>query len=201
MDRRPQRGFTLLEVIVAVAIFAVVSLMAYSGLELLLRSQRGLDTAAERQRTIDLAVLRLERDLRQAYARPVRGPYGDAQAAMIGSQTRAEWSVLDLQGARDGVREQGTRVSYAVQDGALWRAQDPVLDRTPRDSARKRLLLDQVERISWRYWIAGKQRLDQWPPRTGISAPERLPRAIEVTLKLKDVGDIVRIIELPEMPR
>lgn len=196
-----QRGFTLLELIVAVAIFAVVATMAYSGLDLLLRSQESLDQTAARQRAVDLAVLRIERDLQHALPRPARGAYGDPQPAMVGSEALAEWSVLDLQGAKDGVRPQGMRVRYAVIDGQLWRAQDAVLDRTPRDSARQRPILDQVERISFRYLVGNKQRLDQWPPRSGITAPERLPRGVEVTLRLKDIGEIVRIVELPETPR
>lgn len=201
MSTRAQSGFTLLELIVAVAVFAVVALMAYSGLDLLLRSRSGLEQASERQRAIDLAVLNLERDLRQALPRPIRGAYGEVQSAMVGNAVAAEWTVLDLGSARDGVRMEATRVRYALVDGALWRARDAVLDRSPRESARSRRLLEGVQRLSWRYVQSARQRLDQWPPRTGISAPERLPRAVEVTLVLEDRGEISRLIELPEQPR
>jgi general secretion pathway protein J len=200
-NARAQSGFTLLELIVAVAVFAVVATMAYSGLDLLLRSRERLEQASERQRAIDLAVLSLERDLRQALPRPVRGAYGDEQPAMSGNGVAAEWTVLDLGSARDGVRMEATRVRYAVVDGALWRARDAVLDRSPRETARSRRLLEGVERLSWRYLQSARQRLDQWPPRTGIVAPERLPRAVEVTLVLEDRGEISRLIELPEAPR
>lgn len=198
---RSQSGFTLLELLVAVAVFAVVAAMAYSGLDLLLRSRAGLEQASERQRAIDLAVLNLERDLRQALPRPIRGAYGELQSAMVGNAVAAEWTVLDLGSARDGVRMEATRVRYALVDGALWRARDAVLDRSPRESARSRQLLEGVQRLSWRYVQSARQRLDQWPPRTGISAPERLPRAVEVTLVLEDRGEISRLIELPEQPR
>ncbi len=201
MSARAQSGFTLLELIVAVAVFAVVAAMAYSGLDLLLRSRSGLEQASERQRAIDLAVLNLERDLRQALPRPIRGAYGEVQSAMVGNAVAAEWTVLDLGSARDGVRMEATRVRYALVDGALWRARDAVLDRSPRESARSRRLLEGVQRLSWRYVQSARQRLDQWPPRTGISAPERLPRAVEVTLVLEDRGEISRLIELPEQPR
>lgn len=195
------RGFTLLELIVAVAVFAVVATLAYSGLDLMLRSRASLEGEADRQRAVELAVLGLERDLRQALARPVRGPYGEEQPALMGSAGAAEWTVLDLTSSRDGVHPVAGRVRYAVVDGALWRARDPVLDRSPRESARNRRVLEDVQRMSWRYVASARQRLDQWPPRTGITAPERLPRAVEVTLVLADRGEISRLIELPESPR
>lgn len=195
------RGFTLLELIVAVAVFAVVATLAYSGLDLMLRSRASLEGEADRQRAVELAVLGLERDLRQALARPVRGPYGEEQPALMGSAGAAEWTVLDLTSSRDGVHPVAGRVRYAVVDGALWRARDPVLDRSPRESARNRRVLADVQRMSFRYVASARQRLDQWPPRTGITAPERLPRAVEVTLVLADRGEISRLIELPESPR
>lgn len=195
-----QRGFTLLEVIVAVAVLSVVSLLAYGGLDAIFRSRDTQVAAAERARALELAVLRIERDLRHAHPRPVRGPYGEAQPAMAGTEFAAEWSVLDLEASGTGIATQGLRVGYAVVDGALWRSIDPLLDRTPRESARRRLILADVERISFVY-RSRDERLAAWPPRTGSSNPERLPRAVEVTLRVAGVGDIVRLIELPEAVR
>jgi hypothetical protein len=119
---------------------------------------------------VELAVLGLERDLRQALARPVRGPYGEEQPALAGSATAAEWTVLDLTSSRDGVHPVAGRVRYTVVDGALWRARDPVLDRSPRESARSRRVLEDVQRISWRY-VASARR----DSTNGRRAPE-LPR-------------------------
>ncbi|GMU42239.1 MAG: type II secretion system minor pseudopilin GspJ [Xanthomonadales bacterium] len=186
---------------VAIAVFAVAATMAYSGLDLLLRSSASLEQGAERQREIELAVLALERDLRQALARPVRGPYGEEQSAFVGDAVAAEWTVLDLASARDGIHAQATRVRWGLLDGALWRARETVLDRSPRETTRNRRVLGGVQRLAFRYVGGGRQRLDQWPPRTGINAPERLPRAVEVSIQLQDQGEIVRLVELPEAPR
>ncbi len=194
-------GFTLLELIVAVAVFAVIATMAYAGLDLLVRSRERLEAQANRQRAIELAVLGLERDLRQALARPARGAYGEDQPAMAGAVSSAEWTLLDMVSDRDGVHSEAGRVRYAVVDGALMRARDRILDRSPRQTARTRRVLEGVQRMQWRYVQSARQRVDQWPPRTGINAPERLPRAVEVTLVLDDVGEITRLIELPEAPR
>jgi len=194
-------GFTLLELIVAVAVFAVVSVMAYSGLDLMLRSRAQLETIAERQREIELAVLRVERDLRQALARPVRGAYGEDLRAFVGSEAAAQWTTLDLAASTDGVHAQPERVSYAVLDHALWRSSDQVLDSSPRETADRRRLLEDVVRIRWRFVSGPRQSLDQWPPRTGITAPELMPRAVEFRIELADVGEISRLIELPESAR
>jgi general secretion pathway protein J len=199
-EQRAQRGFTLLELIVAVAVLSVLSLLAYGGLDALFRSREAQLAAAERARALELAVLRIERDLRHAHPRPVRGAYGETLPALAGSEFAAEWSVLDLEATRTGIATQGLRVGYAVSDGALWRSVDPVLDRTPRDTARRRRILDQVESIRFVYRSRG-ERLSSWPPRTGSSDPARLPRAVEVSLRVAGVGEIVRIIELPEAAR
>lgn len=201
MSRRASFGFTLIEMIVAVAVFAVVATMAYSGLELMVRSRAQLEETASRQREIDLAVLRIERDLRQALARPVRGAYGEDLRALVGSESQAQWSTLDLAADQDGVRAQGERVSYALVEQKLVRISDPVLDRSPRESGRHRRLLDGVVRVRWRYLAGPRQSSDQWPPRAGITAPEILPRAVEFRIELADVGEIVRLIELPEAAR
>lgn len=198
---RQQLGFTLIELIVAVAVFAVVALMAYGGLDLILRSRAGLEQSFERQREIERAVLRIERDLRQSYARAVRGAYGEEQPAMAGDSQRLSFSSLELRSDADGVAARGARIGYLRRDGALWRSADPVLDRSPRETARLTQQLQRVARVQFSYLGEGNQRLDQWPPRTGIVAPERLPRAVEVLIELEDVGEIVRLIELPEAPR
>ncbi len=198
---RAHSGFTLLELIVAVAVFAVVSVMAYSGLDLMLRSRDQLEAQAERQREIALAVLRVERDLRQALARPVRGAYGEDLRAFVGSEAAVQWTTLDLAASEDGVHAQAERVSYAVLDHALWRTSDSVLDSSPRETATRRRLLEDVVRIRWRFVSGPRQSSDQWPPRTGVTAPEALPRAVEFRIDLSDVGEISRLIELPELAR
>lgn len=192
------RGFTLIELLVALAVFSVIAVMSYQGLVAMARNQEGVERVSQRQRAIELAMLRLERDLTQALARPARGPYGENLPAMIGGEQSAEWTTLDMVAAQGGVGLQAQRVSYALV-GTDWRRRaDPVVDRSPRDTARTRIALADVERVSWRYIDGGVTRIDQWPPRLGSLPPERLPRAVEVRLVLGDIGEIVRLVELPE---
>jgi general secretion pathway protein J len=192
------RGFTLIELLVALAVFSVLAVMSYQGLTVLARNADGVERSAARHRAIELALLRLERDLAHALPRAARGAYGDEQPALLGADGGAEWTVAELAAGGEGVGVGIRRVGYSLS-GDQWRRRiDPVVDRTPRDSARTRLVLDGVERVSWRYVADGVTRIDQWPPRLGRLPPEQLPRAVEVRLVLSDWGEIVRLIELPD---
>src|SRR5258708_25170206 len=65
-------GFTLLEVLIAVAIVALISVLGYRALAALSDSETRLAAEATRWRTLDLFFARLEGDLRQAMPRPAR---------------------------------------------------------------------------------------------------------------------------------
>ena len=79
------RGFSLVEVLVAVAIFAVLSAMTWSGLSTIMRSRTALEEAGERLHRLQLVVAMVERDVRQAVARPVRGANGEVLPALMGT--------------------------------------------------------------------------------------------------------------------
>src|SRR5690606_21474916 len=80
------RGFTLLELLVAVGLFAVLAGLAWGSLDGLSRSSLHMQEAATRlaatQRAMDLVV----RDLRQAVPRPVRDGSGRTEAALSGER-------------------------------------------------------------------------------------------------------------------
>ncbi|MFP4682439.1 MAG: type II secretion system protein J, partial [Ectothiorhodospira sp.] len=74
---RRHRGFTLLELVVTLALFALVSLMAYGGLRSVLETRQLTDAAAHRLARLQMTVTLLGRDLEQLARRPVRDAYGD----------------------------------------------------------------------------------------------------------------------------
>ena len=71
-----QRGFTLLELLVALAIFALVSVMAYGGLASVLDQQFATDEIAGQLARLQKTYLLLQRDFEQLVPRPVRDEYG-----------------------------------------------------------------------------------------------------------------------------
>ena len=84
MMRRAPSGFTLLELLIAIALFALLGLATYRMLESVLRSDEVVRAQEIQLRQLSRAVWRLEQDLIQAVPRPVRDGYGDEQNAFIG---------------------------------------------------------------------------------------------------------------------
>ena len=187
------RGFTLLELLIAIAIFAVLAIIAYGGLDTVLtqRAQvlQRLDSIAQLQK----AYMRLRGDFQQVRNRPVRDPFGDESPAMVVSLnppvlefTRGGWRNPTFQ-----PRSTQERVSYRVADGKLLRASWRVLDRVQGSEPVELVVLDGVSAITWRFLDASLEWQDSWPPLSQIGQQNVAPpSALELTLATRDWGDL-----------
>lgn len=196
------RGFTLLEVLVAVFVFGIVAVLAYGGYNQLIRQTDILESSASRTRAIQAAVRRMSEDFAMVEPRPVREPLGDSVEPALRSDPRAE-TLADL--TRSGwsnpagmPRSTLQRVAYRLEDDKLQRAYWNALDRTLTTEPATVTLLDHVRSVSFRFMDQNQSWHEQWPPR-GYSGPDvaRLrPIAVEITLELEDWGKIVRLVEV-----
>ena len=192
---RRMRGFTLVEVLVATAVFAIMSAMAWGGLNAVIRTREAL--VAEQQdfaRTMR-AVGMLERDLLGAVARPVRGNYGEPLPALRGDVDHLEFTRLGFASSLVDARSSLERVVYEQDGTTLKRGRYAVLDRAAGSVAEFTSVRDRLHRLQLRYLDAQGNWLDTWP--RSDDKPEALPRAIEFRIDIDGVGEISRLIELP----
>lgn len=198
---RPERAFTLIEVMVALAIFAILAALAYGTLNQSLLSAEILNDRMDRLQAIQRTMRTLADDLRQLAPRPVRDELGDNlrpaldtgfQSGFAIELTRGGWSnpvVLP--------RSTMQRVGYRIEDDELIRYQWFVLDRTLANEPVGVALLDQVQSIEFRFFESEGEFSEQWPPERQRGADVRSrPRAVEVLLRLEDEGELVRLIEV-----
>ncbi|CDH47265.1 MAG: type II secretion system minor pseudopilin GspJ [Candidatus Competibacteraceae bacterium] len=197
------RGFTLLELLVALAVFSIMSIAAYSGLRNVLFTRAAVETQSQRLAAVQLAIYRLEQDIEQAVPRSIRDEYGDPQAALLGDELSDDRLTLSRAGWDNPLgqpRANTQRVAYRLREGRLWRLYWPVLDRGGRIEPRETLLLEQVRAFKVRFLDRDDWRND-WPPpanaETDQKVPDPMPRALEISLTLEDWGEITRLLLLP----
>jgi general secretion pathway protein J len=189
-----QRGFTLLEMLLALVIFSILSMSAYQVLRSVLRSSELARQHGESLSQMQFAFDWMERDLTHARIRPVRQlkvivrPDFSAGLGVIGSDDAGIEVVHDNWINPGGMlpRSQYERVGYRLKGEELERLNYPFPDMPVESKARITPLLSGVSHFRLRYYN-GQQWQTQW------HASTVLPQAIEVTLTLSGKGDIRRV--------
>ncbi len=175
------RGFTLVEMLVALALFAGVAAIGVG----LLRGSVTSQTVMQDRLGAMGSVVRLRaimaQDVGQAVARPTRSRSGAAVPAFSGDG--AGFTLVTAAADRDGTGPGLHRVHYALAGGEWRRAVDPVLDGAdaPAAGAGDRLA-DAAASAALRYRSNDGNWHSGWPLPGPAAAAEPLPRAVELVL-------------------
>jgi len=195
------RGFTLLELVVAIGIFALLAVIAYGGLNNVLKLSAGAEQQGNRLADVQLAVARFRRDLEQAVGRQIRDAFGDPQPAFTAT---SGGTVLELTRAGNPnpmrvPRSNLLRVSWALSGDQLQRVTWPVVDRpVGAEPPEPEALLDGLEALEMRFLDEQNQWLVEWPPAGQTGAERSLPKAVELNLTLSDWGPIRLLVMVPQ---
>lgn len=181
-------GFTLVELLVSLVIFAVLSAAGVSLLQMSARSQ-----AAVGERLEEVAAWRrisslIASDLSAAVPRTTREVAGTLRPAFVGNAVndgpllvgfvRSGWSNLD-QAARASLQ----KVDYRFEQGRLERVAYPALDGAEPEVPA--VLADNIERFSIRY-----RARDGWRSQWEALGAEPMPSAIEITIGQAGRADV-----------
>lgn len=200
MTHRSQQGFTLLELVVATAIFAIMSAMVYTTLAGVRTNLQFSQQAESSMRELHYAMRRIALDVTQLQPRPVRDELGDVSGAIQtgGGQAAIELSVGGWRNPLQAPRGSIQRVAYIVDGDILARLHWPVLDRTLGTEPLRVDLLTGVINIEVRFLDQTGEWSEQWPPaNSGATPGARLrPRAVEIVIEHDEWGVINRIVEI-----
>ncbi|MCU7940980.1 MAG: type II secretion system minor pseudopilin GspJ [gamma proteobacterium symbiont of Bathyaustriella thionipta] len=194
-------GFTLLELMVAISIFAVVSLLTMGGLSNILETQAHAEKSLQRLSRFQMVFAVMSRELRQLSMRPVRGEYG---SLMDSISIETSDGVDGIEYTHQGRFTLGNtlsvqRVTYYIEDDQLVKKVWPVLDRVEDTQPVKQILLEGIKDLSIEFYSvpaeeSGVYNADGW----NSSPDDSSLTGLKVTISSTDYGDIYRIYHVAQ---
>ncbi|MDD2742360.1 MAG: type II secretion system minor pseudopilin GspJ [Rhodocyclaceae bacterium] len=202
MIRYPHRGFTLIEILLAMTLMAIIGVLGFRGLDNVRHASERLSSTAARWQEIALASDRIGRDVRQAFAVPGRTGDGRETPAWltrrwVDERPESAQLVFSRLGNGDGdVQRIGYRWDKGTSEDAagggtlsllLWSSVDAALP------ARRYALLDGVAKLELSYLDHQGNWLADWP----TAMARQLPRALRLVVTLVEGGVVERIFDVP----
>lgn len=188
------QGFTLLEVMIAISIFALMSMASYQILQGVIRSGEISKRHSDALLKIQRAMLIIEQDFTQIIARASRSETGEGDEVRVLSVGRSLYESEDeaIEFTRLGwinplgllPRSNLLRVRYRLFDGQLQRLYFLYPDIVAGQEPEIQTLLDDVETLKFRFWS------DNW--KTTWDEKEKLPEGVEISFTSKQFGEINR---------
>lgn len=196
-----QKGFTLIEIIIALAVFAIMaSLCAY----ILTQSfdiNKRLKQQALRHHRIELAMVLLRRETQQIINRPIRGNEQSLFPAFIAHPDSLEFTRSgDINPNAVAQRSTLKRVAYLCYGHQLIRRTWPLLDSPDRRQFNSQILLDNLHSCSFTYLDNQQQSHFEWKIRPNRDRKEQispLPASIICHLDWGKLGALDLVLPLP----
>jgi general secretion pathway protein J len=191
--RRPARGFTLVEMLVAVALLAIIGVVSWRGLDYVAQQRAHAEQAAAEATDLLRTLAQLERDLEQRLPDTMLEARDAAQelpAALTLLVTANGAPALEILRASPGSPGRAQRVVYRVADGALMRT---VISADTAAAASTVALLQGAQRLTLRTYAAGAWSV----PGARVSGrPPGRATGLEVSIECLDSTRYVRVFAL-----
>ena len=197
---RKKQGFTLIEILIALTIFAVLATITSSTLYYAFTTRTQVNLQANRLNQLQLAISIIQQDTIQIIDRAIRGNEMRLFPVMVGQSEYVEFT-------RDGVtnpqsvnkRSSLKRIALVCLDGKLVHRTWSSLDPTDRNTYQDKMLIDNLSECYFSYLNQSLQSLDEWRERA-LSENQRaepFPKALQINLKLKDWGKLNLLFTIP----
>jgi|GEM_PF-85110 len=172
---RRQQGFTLLEVMIALMVFALISMMAWQIIHGAMENSAFTDKQTANLSQLQLTYSRLERDLTQMVPRPV---HGDDSAFHLNGEALAFTTQDNLASFGRPAEPDILRVTWLLDKNTLWREFSPPLDLASNTQGTRVSVLEHVKGVQWRFFQEGWRA--NWDSKTSI------PQGVELTLTMEN---------------
>ncbi|WP_073524741.1 type II secretion system protein GspJ [Pseudomonas fluorescens] len=178
-----QAGFTLLELVIALAIFALLGLASGRLFDTVVRAQQGTASHEQELRRLQRAIAVIERDALQV-----------ASSVFALGPTTLQLLRTHWRNPQDLPRSERQQVLYRLDNQVLWRESRGL------ESSRveRQKLLEDVRLLNWRLFDPDTGWSNVWP--VGRGAAQTPPQALELVLSVGRFEQIRRVLLLPQGP-
>ena len=190
--RQPEAGFTLVEMLVALTIFAILASAGVAILRSSVDTQSAVDTHLGKIRDLGRLDALLTSDLGQAVNRPTRGPSGE-RPALVGEAQRMQLVRTGWANYDGSARSDLQRVEWRLDQGKLTRVGFDRLDGADEASAAATIARD-VASAAFRY----RNAAGEWSGAFVSTEQEPLPAAVEATVTPSGKQPVVIVVALPK---
>lgn len=188
------RGFTLIEIMVAIAIFALLAAITFPALIQFLDIRERVNQKNESIKALQKTFLFMSRDLNAAVNRLAKNEYGEA---LKSTMLLNDGSLIELTTAYQDYNLDGIgvprRVKWQLEDKTLFRIQYPVMDPDGDTRIYRQALLEGVDKVEFTVFSIEEGRdseAKRWQETT------RLPNMIKVKLEMDNGLDYERAFSM-----
>jgi general secretion pathway protein J len=195
-----QRGFTLIEIIVALAVFAIIASFTSYILAQSFATDKRLKNQFIRSHQFELALVLLRRETAQIINRPVRGNEQSLLPALIAHADGVEFTRSgDINPNATSQRSTLKRVAYLCYGSKLVRRTWTLLDTPDRRQFHSQVVLDHLSACRFTYRDAKHRDHNEWimRPKDRSKQLSPLPTSIICHLYLENSGTINIVLPLP----
>lgn len=193
-------GYTLVEVMIALAVFAILSVATATAIYHAFNTRAQLNVQSERLNTIRMAIALIQRATQQVVVRNVRGSDMRLFPAFVGNNNYFEFTTGgETNPNATLLKSTLKRVAFICQNHQLKRRSWVSLDTAYRKQYQDSILIGSLQRCSFAYLANNRQILDEWRenPVKQNQKLEPVPMAIKITLTLKDNQELSLLFALP----
>jgi general secretion pathway protein J len=203
MTRRARSGLTLIEVMVAMIIIAIVSTLLYTGFVQTARNKQRIEAELDRYHEIRSGMDRMVRELSMAYVSAQINPVPALQmvnTAFVGTDSgrgaRVDFtSFSHVRLYRDAHESDQNELSYYIDEdpnnpgqSALVRREQRRIDQDPRKGGQVHVLIENVKGFELGYFeVLTGEWITTWDTTQAAMQPNRLPTQIKLKLTVPNV--------------